>query len=121
MPRLNRLFLAAFVISLGAGTLYVAPAAADDDEDSYDVDFYNYAGDSGTVYLDGNAVCTLAMKQNCSQTLQKSSGSHTAVFQAVAGYKVSESFDASTCADKGSVSFDIYDDHVEINCNGFGF
>jgi hypothetical protein len=119
MPRLNRLGLAALVIALGAGIS--GAVAADDDDDSYDVDFYNHAGDSGTVILDGNVVCSLAMKQNCSQTLQKSSGSHRAVFHATAGYEVSESFDAGTCADKGAVSFDIYDDHVEISCNGLAF
>lgn len=119
MSRITRLFLAGILI-LGAGALYPGAVAADGD-DTYDVDFYNQAGDSGTVYLDGTAVCTLAMKQYCSQTLAKSSGRHTATFHATAGYEVSESFDASTCEDGEAVNFDIYDNHVEISCNGFGF
>ncbi len=70
------------------------------------------------MILDGNTVCTLAMKQYCSRTLQKSSGRHTAVFHATAGYQVSESFDAGTCDDGAAINFDIYDDRVEITCNG---
>lgn len=122
MSRSNSLFLAGLVVALGAGALYAGAAVADDDEETtYDVDFYNHAGDSGTVILDGNTVCTLAMKQYCSQTLQKASGRHTAVFHATAGYQVSESFDASTCDEGEAINFDIYDDHVEITCNGLAF
>ena len=121
MAHSSRLFLAGLIVTLGAGALYVGAAAADDDDTTYDVDFYNQAGDSGTVYLDGNAVCTLAIKQYCSQTLQKTSGHHTAVFHATAGYQVSESFDASTCDEGEAINFDIYDDRVEITCNGLGF
>lgn len=121
MSRSSSLFLAGLVVALGAGALHAAPVPADDDGDTYDVDFYNQAGDSGTVYLDGNTVCTLAMKQYCSQTLQKTSGRHTAVFHATAGYQVSESFDAGTCEDEEAINFDIYDDHVQITCNGLGF
>ena len=121
MPSTARLLLAALIIALGAGVLGTAALAADDDDDTYDVDFYNHAGDGGTVYLDGNAVCTLAMKESCSQTLQKTSGSHRAVFHAIAGYEVSESFDAGTCEDGEAINFDIYDDHVEITCNGLMF
>ena len=121
MSRSSSLFLAGLVVALGAGALHAAPVPADDDGDTYDVDFYNQAGDSGTVYLDGNTVCTLAMKQYCSQTLQKTSGRHTAVFHATAGYQVSESFDAGTCEDGEAINFDIYDDHVQITCNGLGF
>ena len=122
MSRHNRLFLAGLVVALGAGALYAGAAAADDDEETtYDVDFYNHAGDSGTVILDGNTVCTLEMKQYCSQTLQKASGRHTAIFHASAGYQVSESFDAGTCDEGEAINFDIYDDHVEITCNGLGF
>src|SRR5690242_5863514 len=113
-------FLVVFLV-LCAGALYAAPTPADDDDDTYDVDFYNHAGDSGTVLLDGNAVCTLAMKQSCSQTLQKSSGRHTAVFHATAGYQVSESFDAGTCDEGEAINFDIYDDRVEVTCNGLAF
>jgi hypothetical protein len=121
MSRGGHLFLAGVFI-LGAGALHAdAPAADDDTETRYDVDFYNLAGDSGIVYLDGNAVCTLAMKQSCSQTLEKSSGRHTAVFHATAGYQVSESFDAGTCEDGEAINFDIYDDRVEITCNGLDF
>jgi hypothetical protein len=79
-------FLLAAVCVLGAGALHASAVAADDDDNTYDVDFYNQAGDSGTVYLDGKAVCTLEMKAYCSQTLQKASGRHTAVFHATAGY-----------------------------------
>ena len=114
-------FLAGFLV-LSAGALYTGAVAADDDaDDTYDVDFFNFAGDSGTVILDGNIVCTLEMKQSCTQTLQKTSGRHTAVFHATAGYQVSESFDASTCDDGESINFDIRDDHVDITCNGFAF
>lgn len=112
MSHSGRVFLAGLVIALGAGAVYA------DDDDSYDVDFYNLAGDSGTVYLDGDAVCTLEMKQNCTQTLQKNSGRHTAVFHATAGYEVSESFSADTCDEGESINFDIYDDRVKITCNG---
>ena len=120
MSRFSHL-LAIFFI-LGSGALYAGATAADDEDDnSYDVTFYNHAGDSGTVILDGNSVCTLAMKQHCSQTLQKASGRHTAVFHATAGYQVSESFDAGTCGDVPDINFDIYDDHVEITCNGLAF
>lgn len=121
MSHPGRLFLAGLVIALGVGTLYAGAAAADDDEDTYDVDFYNRAGDSGNVIIDGLVVCTLEMKQNCTQTLQKDSGRHTAVFHATAGYEVSESFDAGTCDEGESINFDIYDDHVEITCNGLAF
>lgn len=122
MSRFGRFFLAGLVIALGAGILYAAPAPADDDDDdTYDVDFYNHAGDSGAVILDGNTVCTLEMKQYCSQTLQKASGRHTAVFHATAGYQVSENFDADTCDEGATINFDIYDDHVEITCNGLAF
>ena len=124
MPHLKRLTLASLILALGAGALQTGPVLAEDDDDnSYDVDFYNGAGDSGIVYLDGHAVCTLAMKQSCSQTLAKTSGRHTAVFQATAGYKVSESFDTDTCGKYpgASVNFDIYDDRVEITCNGLAF
>lgn len=124
MPHSSRLFLAALVITLGAGALPAGAIAADDDsDDTYDVDFYNQAGDSGTVNLDGNVVCTLEMKQYCSHTLAKDSGRHTAVFHATAGYQVSESFDASTCGQYpgASVNFTIYDDRVEISCNGLAF
>ena len=120
MSRLGPLLLGVFI--LGAGALYAGLVAADDDDDStYEVDFYNRAGDSGTVIPDGKSVCSLAMKQYCSQTLGKASGHHTAVFHATAGYQVSESFDAGTCSDEGAINFDIYDDHVEITCNGLAF
>ncbi|HEV2321917.1 MAG TPA: hypothetical protein VGT42_06080 [Gammaproteobacteria bacterium] len=120
MSRLS--FLLAGVFILGAGALYAGTTAADDEGDNtYDVDFYNHAGDSGTVILDGNTVCTLAMKQYCSQTLAKNSGHHTAVFHATAGYQVSESFDAGTCEEGEAINFDIYDDHAEITCNGLAF
>ena len=114
-------YFLAGVFVLVAGALHADAVVADDDDNTYDVDFYNHAGDGGTVILDGNTVCTLAMKQRCSQTLQKSSGRHTAVFHATAGYQVSESFDAGTCPDGAAINFDIYDDRVEITCNGFGF
>lgn len=114
-------FLAGILV-LGAGALYTGSVAADDDDDdTYDVDFYNHAGDSGAVILDGKTVCTLAMKQSCSQALQKGSGRHTAIFHATAGYQVSESFDAGTCPDGAAINFDIYDDRVEITCNGLTF
>ncbi|MGH9553759.1 MAG: hypothetical protein ACRD3W_30545 [Terriglobales bacterium] len=119
MSRTARLFVAIFV--LGAGLLCTGPVAADDEDTTYDVDFYNHAGDSGTVYLDGKSVCSLEMKQYCSQTLDKSSGHHTAVFHATAGYEVSESFDAGTCDEGEAINFDIYDNHVEITCNGLAF
>ena len=117
MSRVNIILASAFILG---GAVFAGGLAADED-DSYDVDFYNHAGDSGTVILDGNSVCTLAMKQNCTETLQKSSGRHTAVFHATAGYQVSESFDADTCEDGEAINFDIYDDHVEITCNGLAF
>jgi hypothetical protein len=122
MARGSRLFVVGALI-LAGGLLPSAVVADDDDEDTYDVDFYNYAGDSGTVYLDGISVCTLQMKESCSKTIQKTSGHHTAVFQATAGYKVSDAFDASTCGQYpgASVNFDIYDDRVEISCNGLSF
>lgn len=120
MSRFSHFLVVVFI--LGTGVLYTGATAADDEDDSsYEVDFYNHAGDSGAVILDGNTVCTLAMKQSCSQTLQKSSGRHTAVFHATAGYQVSESFDASTCGDIPAINFDIYDDRVEITCNGLVF
>lgn len=115
-------YLLAGVCVLGAGALYTGPAVADDEDDNtYDVDFYNHAGDSGTVLLDGKSVCSLAMKQYCNQTLAKDSGRHTAVFHATAGYQVSESFDAGTCEEGEAINFDIYDDHVKITCNGLAF
>src|SRR5579872_2865762 len=104
MSRFSHLLAAVFV--LGTGVPGTCTMADDEDDNSYEVDFYNHAGDSGTVILDGNTVCTLAMKQYCSQTLQKSSGRHTAVFHATAGYQVSESFDASTCGDIPAINFD---------------
>ena len=116
--------LLAGLFFLGAGTSHAVVADDDDDtETTYDVDFYNGAGDSGTVYLDGNAICNLEMKQSCSQTLAKAGGRHTAVFRATAGYQVSETFDAGTCGQYpgASVNFDIYDDRVEITCNGLSF
>ena len=116
MPCFSRFFLAG-VLVLGAGTLFPGAVAADDD-DSYDVGFFNRAGDSGKVILDGNVVCTLAMKEYCNVTLLKTSGRHTAVFHATAGYQVSESFDAGTCDEGAAINFDIYDDRVEITCNG---
>lgn len=120
MSRFSCLLAGVFV--LGAGALYTDATAADDEDDNtYEVDFYNQAGDSGTVLLDGKAVCTLEMKQSCDQTLAKNSGRHTAVFHATAGYQVSESFDASTCGDIPAINFDIYDDHVELSCNGLAF
>ena len=117
------LFLTGALVLAGGLQSSAVVADDDDDEDTYDVDFYNYAGDSGTVYIDGTSVCTLQMKDSCSKTVQKSSGQHTAVFQATAGYKVSDSFDAGTCGQYpgAAVNFDIYDDHVEISCNGFSF
>lgn len=111
-------YVLAGIFVLGITAPYIGAAAEDDEDNTYDVDFYNRAGDSGKVILDGNIVCTLEMKQYCSQTLAKSSGRHTAIFHATAGYQVSESFDAETCGDEGSINFDIYDDRVEITCNG---
>ena len=121
MSRLSRLLLAALVIALGAGTLHAGPILTDEDDNSYDVDFYNETSSEGTVYLDGNSVCTLSPRQYCSKTLAKSSGSHTGLFHASTGHELSQTFDADTCGDRGSVSLAIYDDHVEVTCNGFAF
>ena len=106
-----------------AGTLQSAAIADDDDDEAttYELYVYNGAGDSGTVYVDGNVVCTLQMKQSCTPTIPRDSTRHTVVFHATAGYEARESFDARTCGDITALNFEIKDNSIEITCNGLSF
>jgi len=104
-----------------AGAQQTAAIADDDQDTAYELDFYNGAGDSGTVYVDGNAVCALQMKQSCTPTIPRDNARHTVVFHATAGYEARDSFDSRTCADITALNFDIKDNSIEITCNGFSF
>lgn len=121
MRRVTSIFLVGLVSLACAGSLHAGAGPTDEDDTTFEVDFFNGSSSAGTVYVNGNSVCTLAVKQSCDQDLAKSGGSYATVFRSADGSEVSRSIDASTCGDEGAVNFDISDNGVDITCNGWAF
>ena len=104
--------LAAFAL---VGCLVAAPLARADD-DTFEVDFYNTATFSVTVYMDGSAVCNLDAGESCTKDFPVSGGSYSVHFVASTGSTSDDTVSATTCQDADIPTFTVSNEHVHFSC-----
>lgn len=97
------------------GCLAALPQARADD-DSFEVDFVNDASFRVTVYMNGDAVCTLDAGESCDKDFDSSGGTYAVHFVAGTGSTSDDTVSATSCDDSYVPTFTIQDEHVHFSC-----
>lgn len=93
-----------------------APSAECADTDTFEVDFYNTATFSVTVYMNGSTVCNLAAGESCFKDFLVVGGTYSVHFVAGTGSTSDDTVSAGSCEDGDVPTFTVSDEHVHFSC-----
>jgi len=97
------------------GCLAAAPQARADD-DTFEVDFVNNASFGVTVYMNGEAVCTLDAGASCDKDFANSGGTYGVHIVASTGSTSDDTVSATSCDETYVPTFTILNEHVHFSC-----
>lgn len=98
-----------------AGCLAALPQARADDA-TFEVDFVNNASFGVTVYMNGQAVCTLDAGASCDKDFDTSGGSYAVHIVASTGSTSDDTVSATSCDETDVPTFTILNEHVHFSC-----